>query len=85
MPQGDRRGNAYEFYDWTYDGEWKENQLVNGLGCLIDGDYGPENFKLSYYAKSKENPFATFSLSTKKLDIPLFARLKSLWWTFSAD
>ena len=53
MPQGDRRGSAYEFYDFSYDGEWSGNQLKNGLGCLTDGDYGPENFKLSYYDKSK--------------------------------
>ena len=53
MPQGDRRGNAYEFYDWTYDGEWKGNNLENGLGCLTDGNYGPENFKLAYYAQGK--------------------------------
>ena len=53
IPQGDKRGTAYEFYDWTYDGEWRGTQLVNGLGLLTDGDYGPENFKLAYYAKSE--------------------------------
>ena len=53
MPQGDKRGTAYEFYDWTYDGEWRGTELVNGLGLLTDGDYGPENFKLAYYAKSE--------------------------------
>ena len=53
MPQGDRRGNAYEFYDYTYDGEWKGNRLINGLGCLTDGDFGPQDYKLSYYAQSK--------------------------------
>ncbi len=49
MPQGDRRGTAYDFYDWSYDGEWRGGKLDNGLGCLTDGDYGPDNFKLSYY------------------------------------
>ena len=53
MPQGDSRGNSYNFYDYTYDGEWNGKRLINGLGCLTDGDYGPENFKLSYYAQSK--------------------------------
>ena len=54
MPQGDKRGTAYEFYDWTYDGEWAQGgRLQNGLGCLTDGDFGPENFKMSYYAQSK--------------------------------
>ena len=53
MPQGDKRGTSYEFYDWNYDGEWTGNQLKNGLGCLTDGDFGPDNFKMSYYAPSK--------------------------------
>lgn len=58
MPQGDERGNDFYFYDWTYDGDRIENRLINGLGCLTDGDYGPDNFKLSYYAKGKnQNTF----------------------------
>ena len=55
MPQGDRRGSAYEFYDWTYDGEWKGDVLSNGLGCLTDGDFGPEDYKLSYYAQGRRH------------------------------
>ena len=23
MPQGDKRGSTYEFYDWNYDGQWR--------------------------------------------------------------
>ena len=42
--------------DWNYDGEWKGDQLMNGLGCLADGNMGPEDYKLSYYAKSKLLP-----------------------------
>ena len=70
MPQGSSRGSAasaYKFYDWNYDGNWlPNNQLVNGLGCLADAAYGPDNFKLSYYAanrgwvgwkKSPERPY----------------------------
>ena len=53
MPQGDKRGTSYEFYDWNYDGEWKGDILMNGLGSLTDGNLGPEDYKLSYYAKSK--------------------------------
>ena len=77
MPQGDRRGNAYEFYDWTYDGEWKGNELHNGLGCLVDGDYGPENFKLSYYAQSKclIQPFFVRSLKEHSNSCPYFPQI----------
>ena len=53
MPQGDKRGPTYEFYDWNYDGEWRGNYLENGLGSLTDGNLGPDDYKLSYYAKSK--------------------------------
>ena len=53
MPQGDKRGTSYEFYDWNYDGEWKGDMLMNGLGSLTDGNLGPEDYKLSYYAKSR--------------------------------
>ena len=53
MPQGDKRGATYEFYDWNYDGEWSGDSLRNGLGSLTDGNLGPADYKLSYYAKSK--------------------------------
>ena len=53
MPQGDKRGTTYEFYDWNYDGEWLGEHLKNGLGALVDGDLGPDDYKLGYYAKSK--------------------------------
>ena len=53
MPQGDKRGATYEFYDWNYDGEWRGDYLTNGLGSLTDGNLGPRDYKLGYYAKSK--------------------------------
>ena len=52
MPQGDKRGSTYEFYDYNYDGEWRGDGLYNGLGSLTDGDLGPADYKLSYYTKS---------------------------------
>ena len=54
MPQGDKRGSSYEFYDWNYDGEWRGEYLLNGLGSLTDSNLGPADFKLGYYAKSKQ-------------------------------
>lgn len=48
MPQGDKRGVGWEFFDATYDGHW-DGQLQRGLGQLIDGKVGPENFKMGYY------------------------------------
>eukprot|EP00095_Tigriopus_kingsejongensis_P008801 maker-scaffold1329_size47409-snap-gene-0.14 protein:Tk08801 transcript:maker-scaffold1329_size47409-snap-gene-0.14-mRNA-1 annotation:"discoidin domain-containing receptor 2 isoform x7" len=51
MPQGDE--SDFQLYDWTYDGDRIGNQLNNGLGCLSDGNYGPENFQLSYYPQDR--------------------------------
>nr|XP_031826228.1 discoidin domain-containing receptor 2-like isoform X2 [Nomia melanderi] len=48
MPQGDKRGNGWEFFDVTYDGLW-DVELRRGLGQLTDGKTGPDNFKLGYY------------------------------------
>ncbi|KAK0084447.1 hypothetical protein PV325_001197 [Microctonus aethiopoides] len=48
MPQGDTRGNEWEFFDSTYDGHW-DGELRRGLGQLVDGRIGPDNFKMGYY------------------------------------
>ena len=55
MPQGDKRGATYEFYDWNYDGEWRGDNLSNGLGALTDSNLGPADYKLGYYAKSESS------------------------------
>lgn len=44
MPQGDRRGNDWQFFDSSYDGPW-DGDLRRGLGLLTDGRAGPDNFK----------------------------------------
>ncbi|KAI4501531.1 hypothetical protein M0802_003408 [Mischocyttarus mexicanus] len=48
MPQGDKRSNEWEFFDATYDGHW-DDELRRGLGQLIDGKTGPDDFKMGYY------------------------------------
>lgn len=47
MPQGDKRGSTWEFFDATYDGHW-DQELQRGLGQLTDGKVGAENFKMGY-------------------------------------
>lgn len=49
MPQGDKRGAGWEFFDTTYDGVWDGDLLKRGLGMLTDGKVGQENFKLGYF------------------------------------
>ncbi|KAG5900357.1 hypothetical protein JTB14_033806 [Gonioctena quinquepunctata] len=48
MPQGDKRGNNWEFYDFGYDGQWVDNELRDGLGQLVDGKYGLDDYKADY-------------------------------------
>ncbi|KAL0280488.1 UNVERIFIED_CONTAM: hypothetical protein PYX00_001761 [Menopon gallinae] len=53
MPQGDKRGPDWEFFDATYDGHWDGDLLQRGLGLLTDGKVGPENFRMGYYERSQ--------------------------------
>ena len=47
MPQGERRGNEVDLYDFTYDGNsTSDNRLYGGLGQLSDGEEGQSNFRL---------------------------------------
>jgi hypothetical protein len=49
MPQGDKRGSNWEFYDFGYDGHWDGDELKHGLGQLIDGKFGHDDFKTDFY------------------------------------
>lgn len=49
MPQGDKRGVSWEFYDSAYDGHWERDELKHGLGQLIDGKYGHHDFKVDFH------------------------------------
>lgn len=53
MPQGDKRGSNWEFYDTAYDGQWTGDELRHGLGQLIDGKFGHDDFKLDFYNTSQ--------------------------------
>jgi len=46
MPQGDRLGTELDLFDFTYDGQTNDGQLVGGLGQLTDGIEGHSNFRL---------------------------------------
>ncbi|XP_049818971.1 epithelial discoidin domain-containing receptor 1-like [Aethina tumida] len=49
MLQGDKRGSNWKFYDFGYDGEWDGNELKHGLGQLIDGKFGHDDFKTDFH------------------------------------
>jgi len=44
--QGDRRGAEVDLYDFAYDGTVTDHVLAGGLGQLVDGERGTDNFRL---------------------------------------
>lgn len=54
MPQGDKRGASWEFYDTTYDGHWDGEKLRHGLGQLTDGQVAPDDFKDTPYLENSQ-------------------------------
>ncbi|XP_043286317.1 discoidin domain-containing receptor 2 isoform X2 [Venturia canescens] len=46
MPQGIQRGSEIDLTDRTYDGHEDEGYLSGGMGQLVDGQKGPDNFRL---------------------------------------
>lgn len=74
MPQGDKRGAGWEFFDATYDGHW-DGQLQRGLGQLTDGKVGPENFKMGYY-DSERGDYISLNLSVFCKEI----KVRELQW-----
>ncbi|KAI4489613.1 hypothetical protein M0802_010974 [Mischocyttarus mexicanus] len=59
MPQGIKRGSEVDLSDRTYDGNEEGGYLSGGLGQLVDGQKGPDNFRLdiSGNGKGKPDPF----------------------------
>ena len=53
MRQGERRGSEVDLYDFTYDGDVTNGYLSNGLGQLVDGVLGNNNFRLDPYELGK--------------------------------
>ncbi|CAH0545930.1 unnamed protein product [Brassicogethes aeneus] len=53
MPQGVKRGIDMDLTDRTYDGRDDNGQLSNGLGQLVDGQKGRDNFKLDIAGNGK--------------------------------
>ncbi|CAG7819663.1 unnamed protein product [Allacma fusca] len=71
MPQGSKRGENWNFYDHTYDGFWDGNYLRNGLGQLIDGRGGPDNFKDDYYGHERGKGWVGWKNDTKNGTSPV--------------
>lgn len=52
-PQGARRGLELDLSDRTYDGKEESGYLSQGLGQLVDGQKGHDNFRLDIAGRGK--------------------------------
>lgn len=53
IPKGVQRGIEVDLSDKTYDGVEEEGRLISGLGQLVDGQRGPDNFRSDIYGYGK--------------------------------
>lgn len=70
IPKGTQRGNEVELSDKTYDGDDEGDRLLGGLGQLVDGQKGVDNFRsdVNGYGKGKADK------RQKKFDIILSSK-----------
>lgn len=53
IPKGVQRGPEIDLSDQTYDGPVAGDRLVNGLGQLVDGAKGSDNFRTDIHGFGK--------------------------------
>lgn len=53
IPKGVQRGIEVDLSDKTYDGREESNVLVGGLGQLVDGQKGTDNFRSDIHGFGK--------------------------------
>lgn len=61
-PQGSRRGAELDLSDQTYDGKEDNAYLRRGLGQLVDGQKGQDNFRLDISGRGKGKAHYTLLL-----------------------
>lgn len=55
IPKGIQRGIEIDLSDKTYDGRDEGDRLVGGLGQLVDGQRGTDNFRSDIHGFGKGN------------------------------
>lgn len=53
IPKGVQRGLEVDLSDQTYDGRDEGDRLVGGLGQLVDGQVGTDNFRTDIHGFGK--------------------------------
>lgn len=61
IPKGVQRGIEVDLSDKTYDGVEESDRLIGGLGQLVDGQKGTDNFRsdIHGYGKGKKLWFSS--------------------------
>lgn len=57
IPKGVQRGLEVDLSDQTYDGREEGDRLVGGLGQLVDGQKGTDNFRSDIHGYGKGEVF----------------------------
>lgn len=57
VPQGDQRGAEIDLSDKVYDGREEAGHLIGGLGQLVDGQKGLDNYRLDLKGFGKGKSF----------------------------
>lgn len=57
IPKGVQRGIEIDLSDQTYDGGEDGDRLVGGLGQLVDGQRGTDNFRMDIHGFGKGKRF----------------------------
>nr|XP_022905693.1 discoidin domain-containing receptor 2-like [Onthophagus taurus] len=66
MPQGDKRGTSWEFYDTAYDGHWDGEKLLYGLGQLTNGRFAQDDFKTAFYEQNNVEGWVGWKNDTRE-------------------
>lgn len=69
IPKGVQRGLEIDLSDQTYDGHDENDRLVDGLGQLVDGQRGTDNFRTDIHGYGK----GMFNMrnSCRSISVPL--------------
>lgn len=68
IPKGVQRGLEIDLSDQTYDGHDENDRLVDGLGQLVDGQRGTDNFRNDIHGYGK----GMFNTHIPEIQYPAF-------------
>lgn len=83
IPKGVQRGLEVDLSDQTYDGREEGDRLVGGLGQLVDGQKGTDNFRSDIHGYGKGEVFFLYiHFLFNDSNIVLVNSIKENWKSF---